>query len=213
MNQPILYQKIRQSLFFALLAYMLAGTPAQSQPRNIQITLPAETLLSTIQQMLPLPLNRKRSDLKGDIMLTTVDTLRIDGSVISLGGTVHGRNLALHTQVGEQTIRLRLGQIEMPLSCTLTTRLDANKRMLFITPNCTSARYRSSKQDTGLDPVLATISNREYALPFDTWNRLSLQLGTQQIHLVLDPVAMVGTDNALLVEMRPGRQKPYDLTK
>ncbi len=185
------------------LLVILSVVSVQAAPRNIHLQLPAEALLASIQQVLPLPLATGRTDLNGDIMLTSLDSLRIDGNILHIRGTVHGNDLAVNTEIAGQNIRLKLGSLQLPVTCDLATRLDTANRMLYVTPMFKAASNGAGGEQAGLDPLLGSLSSREYSIPFDKWNILNLHIGGQQVPLAMDPVRIAGSENTLFVEMRP----------
>ncbi|WP_153306441.1 hypothetical protein [Desulfogranum japonicum] len=203
MTCSIFFRRTYKLLGLCVLFTALSAFSAQAAARNIHLQLPAEALLASIQQVLPLPLATGQNDLDGDIMLTSLDSLSIDGNIIHFRGMVHGNDLAMNTQIAGQNIRLKLGAVQLPITCDLATRLDTKKRLLYITPTFKSAAQNDNSQQTGLDPLLGSLSNKEYSIPFDKWNILNLQLGNQQVPLAMDPVRIAGVKNTLIVEMQP----------
>ncbi len=87
---------------------LVAGAAERSRDRDIVITLPAETLLHSLQKMLPLEIHTENPDLQGQITLQSLKKIAINDNTLSVQGVVGGKNLSMVTTIANQKIRLKL---------------------------------------------------------------------------------------------------------
>ncbi|WP_028583592.1 hypothetical protein [Desulfogranum mediterraneum] len=201
----------RHLLLTLLLVTLLLSGQAQSVPasvpsqgdRDITIALPAETVLHSLQAMLPLEITTPQSALDGQIMLTDLSKLDIRDNTLSVEGVLHGSNLSLVTTIANQQIRLKLGEVKLPVSCDLLTRFDPARKKLFITP--TFPRKQSSVKPAGaaLRPLLAALGGKEYPLSLKSLQLLNITIGDRQLPLPMIPVKISGRENTLILQLRP----------
>lgn len=196
--------KINVNLFLAvLLALPLVATtpsPSQAKPsQNIVLTLPADTVLSTLQKVLPLDIPSQSRQLQGDIIVESLDSLAIVGNTITVRGVLSGRNLVVTTQLAGQPIQLRLGEVRLPVTCALQTRFDAARRQLYVTPNFNNA----GNGNDDLAPLLGALAGHEYLVDLDALETMNIRVGSKTIPVAMDPVHIGGANNALVFQMMP----------
>jgi len=99
-----------------LLPHAGASAPANAKPlRDIVITMRAETVLASLQKILPLTIPSQHPGLQGDIVLESLDRLSIADNVLSVHGVLSGKNLVMATNLAGQNIQLKLGQVPLPI--------------------------------------------------------------------------------------------------
>lgn len=188
---------------FLLLAITLfqSAPLAQASDRNVMIVLPAETVLHTLQKALPIPIPMDNSEMSGQVLVTDLRNLTINGNTISVEGTLEGNNLSVLTAIAGQQIKLKLGQVKLPLTCNLATRVDTKSRTLFVTPNFPA--NTGNNDPSSLQPLLQSVSGKEFAVPLDAYSYFTMNFGDKQIPLGMLLDDMIGKDNALELQLRP----------
>ncbi|MCL2340576.1 MAG: hypothetical protein FWC49_02610 [Proteobacteria bacterium] len=171
--------------------------------KDIVLTLPAETVLASLQKTLPLDIPSRSRQLQGDITVESVDRLVIRDNVISVHGILSGKNLVVTTNLGGQDLQLRLGEVRLPIACDLRTRFDPVRRKLFVTPRFKDAAHDPANSQDSLASLLGALDGREYAVDLDTLKTIDLKVGSRSIPIAMEPVGIAGVDNNLIVHMLP----------
>ncbi|MBM9613019.1 hypothetical protein JWJ90_01825 [Desulfobulbus rhabdoformis] len=191
--------------FFKVLLVVLAAVFLPSGPvycgqaKSMVLTLPAETLLSAVQQMLPLPIPAQGHRLQGDIVLESLDRLSIHNNTITVAGTLSGRNLLLTTRLAGQDFQVQVGQVRLPIKCSLKTRFASKQRKLYVTPTFPD----SANGGDDLTSMLGALADREYELDLDRLKALNIDLGNETIPVALDPIRIDATNNKLTLYLLP----------
>nr|WP_320011338.1 hypothetical protein [uncultured Desulfobulbus sp.] len=187
-------------LLVILAASCISVQPAFcGQPQSMVLTLPAETLLSTVQQMLPLSLPAQSHRLQGDIVLESLDRLSIHKNTLTLSGTLSGRNLLLTTRLAGQDFQVQVGEVRLPLQCNLKTRFDSKHRKLYVTPSFPD----SANGGDDLTSMLGSLTNREFELNLDKLKVLNIDIGSKTVPVGLDPIRIDASDNKLTLYLQP----------
>jgi hypothetical protein len=155
---PAMVNKKTLSLIGLLVALCLLplaarGAAGGPQTKNIVITLPAETVLTSLQKVLPLDIPSQSRQLQGDIILESLDRLAIHDNIITVRGVLSGRNLMVTTRLAGQDIQLRVGEVHLPMTCDLQTRFDPGKKKLYVTPRFTDTAQNGGNPEDGLAPA------------------------------------------------------------
>jgi len=199
-------KKLRIGLLsLALLALppsLPAAVGAQSQ-KNIVLTLPAETVLTSLQKALPLDVPSQSRQLQGDITLESMDRLSIRDNVISVRGVLSGRNLVVTTRLAGQELQVRVGQVRLPMTCDLQLRFDPAKGKLYVTPRFADAAQDGNNPEDALAPLLGALEGREHQVDLDALEMINIKVGAKSIPIAMDPVKIAGTDNALVFHLLP----------
>ena len=190
-------------LILLLLPLPVLSAGGNSQ-KNIVLTLPAETVLSSLQKTLPLDIPSQSRQVQGDITLESVDRLVIRDNIITMHGVLSGRNLVVVTNFGGQDIQLKVGEVRLPMTCDFHTRFDPVRRKLFVTPRFTDTvqRQGTNTQDP-LAPLLGALGGREYPVDLDALETINLKVGARTIPIIMEPVSIAATDNALTFHLLP----------
>lgn len=197
--------KNKANLFLGMLLLLLppvATIPAigHAKPnQNIVLTLPAETVLTSLQKALPLEIPSQSRQLQGDIIVESLDSLAIADNAITVRGVLSGRNLVVTTQLAGQPIQLRIGEVRLPVTCVLQTRFDAARRKLYVTPHFNNA----GNGNDDLAPLLGALAGHEYLVDLDALETMNIRVGRKTIPVAMDPVHIGGANNALVFQMMP----------
>lgn len=205
---PVMVNKKTLSLIGLLVALCLLplaakGAAGGPQTKNIVITLPAETVLTSLQKVLPLDIPSQSRQLQGDIILESLDRLAIHDNIITVRGVLSGRNLMVTTRLAGQDIQLRVGEVHLPMTCDLQTRFDPGKKKLYVTPRFTDTAQNGGNPEDGLAPLLGALGGREYMVDLDALEMINLRVGSKSIPIAMDPVKIAGVNNALVFHLLP----------
>jgi hypothetical protein len=187
-----------------LLPFPATGGNGDSKiQKNIVLTLPAETVLTSLQKVLPLDIPSQSRQLQGDIILESLDRLVIHDNIITVHGVLSGRNLVVVTQFAGQDLQLRVGEVHLPLTCDLQTRFDPAQRKLFVTPRFTDTAQHASNPQDSLTPLLGALGGREYPIDLDALQMINIKVGGKSIPITMEPVKIAAVDNALTFHLLP----------
>ncbi len=207
MNTLTLYRR----LSFLLLLVLFVPWCARAQQGQDQFTfiLPAPAVLQALQTILPLPLEPDSATVKGTISIDAIDTLTIHNNIISLHGVLSGKDLSVSTEIAGQNIRLKLGQLILPLSCDLLLRFDRASQQLFITPQLkpSQSQDKSATGGEAILPLMAALDNREYPVNLKKLLAFNPTVGGQSRPLQLEAVQVTGGNNQLIFRLRPKKNK------
>lgn len=171
--------------------------------KNIVLSLPAETVLTSLQKALPLDIPSQNRQLQGDITLESLDRLVIHNNIITVHGVLSGKNLVVTTNLAGQDIQLKVGEVRLPMTCDLQTRFDPARRQLFVTPRFTDTVQNAGNPQDPLTPLLAALGGREYLVDLDALQMINVKVGAKTIPIVMEPVNIEGVNNTLIFQMLP----------
>ena len=178
-----------------------AGTGTNQQP--IVLSLPADTILTSVQKALPLDIPSQSRQLQGDITLESIDRLVIRDNIITVRGVLFGRNLVVLTNFGGQDVQVRLGEVRLPMTCDLQTRFDAARKKLFVTPRFSETAQNANNPQDPLAPLIGALGGREYAVDLDALETINLKVGAKSIPIAMDPIKIAALNNALVFHLLP----------
>jgi hypothetical protein len=171
--------------------------------KNIVLSLPAETVLTSLQKALPLDIPSQNRQLQGDITLESLDRLVIHDNIITVHGVLSGKNLVVTTNLAGQDIQLKVGEVRLPMTCDLQTRFDPARRQLFVTPRFTDTAQNAGNSQDPLTPLLGALGGREYLVDLDALQMINVKVGTKSIPIAMEPVNIEGVNNTLIFQMLP----------
>lgn len=182
-----------------------AGKGSNQQPNQqpIVLTLPAETVLGSVQKVLPLDIPSQSRQLQGNITLESLDHLAIRDNIITVRGVLSGRNLVVLTHFGGQDIQVRLGEIRLPISCDLQTRFDPARKKLLITPRFTESAQGTGNSQDPLTPLIGALGGREYAIDLHALEGIKFKVGSKSIPIALEPIKISAQNNTLILHLLP----------
>jgi len=193
--------------FLMLLATFLPWNASAERPQDqFTFILPAPALHQTLQKNLPLLFKPESSSFDGKLSIDSIDRLSIHDEMISLHGIISGKDMAITTKIAGQNLKIKLGQVTLPLSCDLHLRFDQANQQLFITP-----QFKPSEDNSGngqaLLPLLAALSSKEYPVDLKELHSLKPSIGGQDLNLQLEPVQVTANNNQLVLGLRPQKIK------
>jgi len=195
----------RYLLFFFCIVIPLLIQPGQVQAAKnepIIITIPAQALHQSINDMLPLPLEQSGDKFQGTITVDSISTLEINNNLISIQGQISGRDMQLTTNIGGQDIRLKLGKLVLPITCDIALRFDPKKKILFLTPRFQNPTHGHSNSAKTLLPLLNALGNREYLVKLATLKPLTTKIGQTTVSLLMEPVNIQAGNHKIVLELQ-----------
>lgn len=195
-------------LFFPLIFVIIPALEVYAaQPQDhFTFILPAPAIHQSLQSILPLPLEPDKSMFDGTLAIDSIDKLAIHDQMIALHGVITGKDIAMNTEIAGRKIKLKLGQVILPLSCDLHLRYDQVGQQLFVTPS-----FKTSENSNGngqaLLPLLAALENREYPVDLRKLQGLNLNIGSRNLEIPLQPVQVTADNDQLILSLRPQKNK------
>ena len=172
------------------------------------IALPAEVIMHSLQEILPLNIDEPSKHVKGRLILDSISKLVMGDNSAIIQGLVIGKNLSIITRVGNQDLHIKVGDLKLPLSCDLTFRYDSRGKILYVTPRI---RHPTSGSTTDMassvTSLLTLFNNREYPVSLTSLKTLNARVGNQDISVNMEPVDIRVSKGQLIVKMVPKLSK------
>lgn len=197
-------------LFFVGLlfgAFMLPH-PVKAKTNPMTVALPASVIKESLQDILPLKIDEPNRYLEGLLILTSIDKLVMGENSAIVQGVLAGKNLSLVTQVGNQDLRIKVGNLLLPLTCDLTFRFDQNAKTLFVKPSLRQPAPGSvTDMSNSVTSLLTLFNGREYPISLSSLQTLNFKVGSQDILVNMEPVDIRVTKGQLIIKMVPQLRK------
>lgn len=192
-------------VIFSGILVMTSAVPALSgDDEAMSIALPAELIKRSLQDILPLDIDEENQYLDGRLTLQSIDELTMDENSAIVRGLLIGKNLSLVTRVGDQDLRIKVGDLRMPLTCDLQFRFDASNRVLYVTPRLRQPASGSvTDMANSVTSLLTLFNNREYPVSLTSLKTLNARIGSQDISVDMEPVDIRVAKGMLHVKMVP----------
>lgn len=187
-----------------LLAALAVFTLGHAASSPVTIALPEDMIKRSLQDILPLNLDDPGRYVEGTLILNSISKLVLGDNSAVLQGLVIGKNISVITQVGNQDLRIKVGDLQLPLTCDLTFRFDAGKKVFYVTP-----RVRPPAPDSKTDmassvmSLLTVIGNREYPVSLTSLKTMNAKVGNQDISVDMEPVDIQVSKGQLIIKMVP----------
>jgi hypothetical protein len=195
-------------------AAVLALTTASASlclatPDIITLTLPATMIKESVQSVLPLPIVPEGDHLQGRLVLDSISRLEMRENGALVQGTVLGSDLALTTKVGNQSLKMKIGELTLPLTCDFAFRFDPAKQILYVTPRLQEPAPTKNPNADAVLPLLALLGNREYPVSLDALKTFTTKVGGQDISVAMEPVDIHIAPQQMVVKLRPRLKKKH----
>jgi len=209
--------KRRLSILTALCIFLLIlFTPAKdlfAAQQMLRFAWPAPALLSVLQGLLPIPLPTDQKTFSGSVRIQSIDQLHIHDNTITVHGIIRGDNIAVHTTFAGQKLKVKLGNLSLPVAYDIDVRLDTKQHALFFTPHLRATGNNIHDKDPLADLLNGLSRNREYQLSSaDVDTFLSNSLG-RPVRLGLQPVLLDLNNNTLTFGLQPISRQSTNPTK
>lgn len=146
-----------------LLNLLLPGQTSAAARKMITLTVPDTVLSEALDKSLPLSIDTESSTLSGAITIVKISNLQLQEKGIACRIALRGDDMHLNTEIGGQTIRLKVGSLQLGLQCDAVLRFDPATQILYIKPVISDLQASSSSAQGDIDALLmAFLNNREF---------------------------------------------------
>jgi len=168
------------------------------------ISLPAAVIQKSLQDILPLQIDEPGRYVEGTLILNSISKLMMGENSAVVQGLIVGKNLSVITQVGNRDLRIKVGDLKLPLTCDLFFRYDAPEKVLYVKPRLRpQASAKLTDMASSVMSVLTLFDNREYPVSLTSLKTLNAKVGGQDISVDMEPVDIRVSRGKLVVKMVP----------
>jgi len=195
-------------LAFIMLLVISPFIPCHAKTSAMTIALPAEVIKQSIQDVLPLNIDETSKYVEGKLTLTSISTVVMGENSAIVKGLVNGENISVITRVGNQDLRIKVGNLHLPLTCDLTFRYDAKGKILYVNPRLRPPVSNSvNDMASSVTSLLTVFNNKEYPVSLTSLQTLNVKVGNQDISVDMEPVDIRVSKGQLIVKMVPRLSK------
>ncbi|PIE73435.1 MAG: hypothetical protein CSA20_03010 [Deltaproteobacteria bacterium] len=148
-----------------LLSFAPAGVIAQE---SISLFIPQALIEKAAKKAMPLEIKTAPSGVEGRIRVVNISNLRFAGNHLSCRLRLHGRNMAILSEIGGHQIRLNVGSLDLDFSTKAQLRFDPKKQILYIRPLVQNV-YQSGNAgnaETG-QALIALLNGQEFPVQLE----------------------------------------------
>ncbi|MCL7487536.1 MAG: hypothetical protein M8357_05105 [Desulfobulbaceae bacterium] len=195
-------------LAWFMVAAVWSNTPCHATTSTMTIALPADVIHRSLQNILPLNIDEPNKHVEGRLTLHSISKLEMGENSAVLQGLVIGKNVSIITQVGNQDLRIRIGDLELPLTCDLAFRYDPREKILYVIPRLRQPVPGSiTDMANSVTSLLTMFNDREYPISLTSLQTLNARVGDQDISVDMEPVDIRVSKGQLIVMMLPRLSK------
>lgn len=187
-----------------LLLCLLAVPALGANSSVITITVPENALQTSLAAMLPFSMQPQSNHVAGDLILESIENLRIQPDGVSFQGLVSGRNLLIKTEIMGQPVELKLAALQMALKSKVLVRFVPSTRMLYLKPTFMKPPSAATNEQT--EPLLALmekIAGKEYPVNLGQLPPLATSVNGQEMHIGMDIVGVDLRNSVLGLQLTP----------
>ncbi len=196
---------IRFFAFFLLFVNLLlpAQLPAATS-KLITLNVPDSVLSQALDKSLPISIDASADILSGAITIVKISNLQINDQGISCRITLHGNDMFLNTDIGGQTIKLKVGSLQLDLRCNAILRFDAVKQVLYVKPMISDLQASSSAAHGDINALLMTfLNNREFPVKLQQLEPLIAETSGKAINIRMNIVGIRTHQGIVQFEILP----------
>ena len=159
---------MKRYLALLLAMILLAPLSAAQARKMLTISLPETVLSEAISAALPLDYVATSKTLKGTLRIIDLSELQLGDQQLSCRMHLAGQQLQIVTELGGQSIRLNVGDIELDFQTNASLRFDQSRQTLFITPQI--EKVNSAKDAGGGDlgnALIQLLHGNEFPVKID----------------------------------------------
>ncbi len=182
--------------------------PGHALTTAMTIALPAEVIKHSLQDILPLNIDEPNKYVEGRLTLNSISKLEMGENSAVVQGLVIGKNLSIVTQVGNQDLHIKVGDLQLPLTCDLTFRYDSRGKILYVNPRIRHpATGSTTDMESSVTSLLTLFNHREYPVSLTSLKTLNAKVGNQDISVDMEPVDIRVSKGQLIIKMVPRLRK------
>lgn len=194
----------KRILLFSVVFFLLSSLLSVAKTSYVTITLPEEVVRQSIRDALPLSIDPQSEMVEGTLVIDSISRLEMRDNLIFLKGQILGTNIVLSTRIGNQDLRMKIGEFRYPLACDLSFRYDATRKILYITPHLVRPeKTLEGKNADAILPVLALLDNREYPVSLGDIQDFNTEIGQRKISVAMEPVDIQVLQSQVVLKMVP----------
>lgn len=188
-------------LFVSLL--LPAQLPAATS-KLITLNVPDSVLSQALDKSLPISIDTSSDILSGAITIVKINNLQINDQGISCRIALHGNDMFLNTEIGGQTIKLKVGSLQLDLRCNAILRFDAVKQVLYVKPMISDLQASSSAAQGDINALLMTfLNNREFPVKLQQLEPLIAETSGKAINIRMNIVGIRTHQGIVQFEIMP----------
>lgn len=153
---------ILSRLLLILPLLLLPARTGRAGQDQISLSMTAPALLHSLQALTPLRFTPDDPKFTGWLSLDRVERIRFSANTIEFSGTLSGHDINSRATIAGQSFTIKLGQVTLPVHCTLGLRYVPKTRRILIRPRCTPPDGKQGAEI--LLPLLANLEKQEYPL-------------------------------------------------
>ncbi len=152
-------------LFFWL---FVVNSPAWASQEVISLNIPASVISKIVRDVLPVQLDIHSEMVVGELAVMKVEDIQFDDQHVSCVVGIAGKNLQLVTELMGNSVKMKVGNIEVNFRCNVVIRFDRTSQTLFIRPvvlNNARNEIESSADISAM--IMALLNGREFPVSLD----------------------------------------------
>jgi len=171
-------------LFFSLL--LPPQLPAATS-KLITLNVPDSVLSQALDKSLPISIDTSSDILSGAITIVKISNLQINDQGIA-----------------GQTIKLKVGSLQLDLRCNAILRFDAVKQVLYVKPLISDLQASSSAAQGDINALLMTfLNNREFPVKLQQLEPLIAETSGKMINIKMNIVGIRTHQGIVQFEIMP----------
>jgi len=191
-------------IIFSVVFFLMSSLTSMAKTSYVTITLPEDVVMQSIQDALPLSIEPQNDHVEGTLVIDSISRLEMKDNGIFLQGQVLGSNMVVSTRIGDQDLRMRIGEFRFPLTCDLTFRYDSSRKILFITPHIVRPeKTLKANNANAILPVLTLLDKREYPVSLAHLQGFNTVIGQRKYSVVMEPVDVQVSKSQVVLKMVP----------
>ena len=167
------------ALFMGIVSLFSVSAKAADKP--ITLSLPESVIATTIRAVLPLQINNRASNLKGDITIVEIGDLQISDGGLSAHIRLDGKNMALTTNIGGRDLNLNIGSVNLDVLADATLRFDPQKQILYIRPTVRNSGASNDSQASQVGSLISLLNGQEFPIGLQSLQPFVSQFGNKQV--------------------------------
>ena len=187
-----------------LFCFLFSSAAESDEPKPIKIAVPAETISSLIEDLLPYQIPMVKG-FSGSLWVQKVESLKFGTNKAMFFAKIMGKDLEFSTKIGKQLINLKFGEANVSSNCEASFRYDKERKSLLITPQVKEFvdTDRSGQAGEILMPLLKGLSGIEYSVKLQSIDPIITTYENKIMTINLDISDVYSENNILFIHIIP----------
>ena len=191
-------------IILSFVCFIMSSLTSMAKTSYVTIILPEDVVMQSVRDALPLSIEPQNDHVEGTLVIDSISRLEMKDNRVFLQGQILGSNMVVSTRIGDQDLRMRIGEFRYPLTCDLTFRYDSSRKILFITPHLVSPeKTLEGKNANAILPILTLLDNREYPVSLTHIQGFSTEIGQRKYSVAMEPVDVQVSKSQVILKMVP----------